>query len=93
MHHAGQDLHLSVTGLESFTTYYIRVQACQIGKYLYLSTWTKQWVSQFDSESEGFKQLHVFSYLNPEDAKDSLVSCDVWGKKTKDVVCGYPVIK
>ncbi|TMS13118.1 Usherin [Larimichthys crocea] len=30
MHHAGQDLHLSVTGLESFTTYYIRVQACQI---------------------------------------------------------------
>ncbi|XP_044201958.1 usherin [Thunnus albacares] len=30
MHHAGQRLHLSVTGLESFTTYYIRVQACQI---------------------------------------------------------------
>ncbi|XP_039982949.1 usherin [Xiphias gladius] len=30
MHHAGQDLHLTVTGLEPFTTYYIRVQACQI---------------------------------------------------------------
>ncbi|XP_071778073.2 usherin [Centroberyx gerrardi] len=27
---AGQNLHLSVTGLEPFTTYYIRVQACQI---------------------------------------------------------------
>ncbi|TDH17235.1 hypothetical protein EPR50_G00006290 [Perca flavescens] len=30
MHHAGQDRHLTVTGLEPFTTYYIRVQACQI---------------------------------------------------------------
>ncbi|XP_053172998.1 usherin [Scomber japonicus] len=30
MRQAGQSLHLSVTGLESFTTYYIRVQACQI---------------------------------------------------------------
>ncbi|KAM7406312.1 hypothetical protein PAMP_000697 [Pampus punctatissimus] len=30
MHHAGQGMHLSVTGLESFTTYNIRVQACQI---------------------------------------------------------------
>ncbi|XP_070842368.1 usherin [Chaetodon trifascialis] len=29
-HHAGQDLRLTVTGLEPFTTYYIRVQACQI---------------------------------------------------------------
>ncbi|XP_070688414.1 usherin [Pempheris klunzingeri] len=30
MHRAGKDLHLTVTGLEPFTTYYIRVQACQI---------------------------------------------------------------
>ncbi|XP_070762485.1 usherin [Enoplosus armatus] len=30
MRHAGHDLHLTVTGLEPFTTYYIRVQACQI---------------------------------------------------------------
>lgn len=39
--HAGQDLHLTVTGLEPFTTYYIRVQACQIGKYLItlISVW------------------------------------------------------
>ncbi|XP_069030560.1 usherin [Embiotoca jacksoni] len=29
MHHAGRDLNLTVTGLEPFTTYYIRVQACQ----------------------------------------------------------------
>uniref|UniRef100_A0A3Q4AAY9 Uncharacterized protein n=1 Tax=Mola mola TaxID=94237 RepID=A0A3Q4AAY9_MOLML len=31
VHHASQDLHLTVTGLEPFTSYYIRVQACQIG--------------------------------------------------------------
>ncbi|XP_029281914.1 LOW QUALITY PROTEIN: usherin [Cottoperca gobio] len=30
MHHAGQDRHLTVTGLQPFTAYYIRVQACQI---------------------------------------------------------------
>ncbi|KAK2920361.1 hypothetical protein Q8A73_002565 [Channa argus] len=30
MRDAGQDLHLTVTGLEPFTRYYIRVQACQI---------------------------------------------------------------
>ncbi|KAF7665774.1 hypothetical protein LDENG_00132080 [Lucifuga dentata] len=40
---AGQDLHLSVTGLEPFTTYYIRVQACQIegcgvGEGVYVQT-------------------------------------------------------
>ncbi|XP_019935888.2 usherin isoform X2 [Paralichthys olivaceus] len=29
IHHAGRDLHLTVTDLEPFTTYYIRVQACQ----------------------------------------------------------------
>ncbi|KAM9366692.1 usherin [Symphorus nematophorus] len=29
-HHAGQDLHFTVTSLEPFTTHYIRVQACQI---------------------------------------------------------------
>lgn len=34
IHHAGQHLQLTVTGLEPFTTYFIRVQACQIGKYL-----------------------------------------------------------
>ncbi|AWP01780.1 putative usherin-like [Scophthalmus maximus] len=31
IHHAGQHLQLTVTGLEPFTTYFIRVQACQIG--------------------------------------------------------------
>uniref|UniRef100_A0A3B4TAI5 Usherin n=1 Tax=Seriola dumerili TaxID=41447 RepID=A0A3B4TAI5_SERDU len=30
VHHAGPDLHRTVTGLEPFTTYDIRVQACQI---------------------------------------------------------------
>ncbi|XP_074481361.1 usherin [Sebastes fasciatus] len=30
LHPAGQDRHLTVTGLEPFTAYYIRVQACQI---------------------------------------------------------------
>lgn len=34
MHHAGRDLHLTVTGLEPFTTYQLRVQACQMGNYL-----------------------------------------------------------
>lgn len=34
MRHAGQDLHLTVTGLEPFTTYQLRVQACQMGNYL-----------------------------------------------------------
>ncbi|CAG5853774.1 unnamed protein product, partial [Menidia menidia] len=29
--HAGQDLHISVTGLQPFSSYYIRVQACQRG--------------------------------------------------------------
>uniref|UniRef100_A0A3Q3B8L8 Usher syndrome 2A (autosomal recessive, mild) n=1 Tax=Kryptolebias marmoratus TaxID=37003 RepID=A0A3Q3B8L8_KRYMA len=43
MHHAGQDLQLSVTGLEPFTSYYIRVQACQnegcgLGKGVYVRT-------------------------------------------------------
>ncbi|XP_047436500.1 usherin [Mugil cephalus] len=40
---AGQDLHLTVTGLEPFTTYYIRVQACQtdgcgVGDGVYVQT-------------------------------------------------------
>ncbi|XP_059204973.1 usherin [Centropristis striata] len=30
MYHAGQAQHLTVTGLEPFTSYFIRVQACQI---------------------------------------------------------------
>nr|XP_046239587.1 usherin [Scatophagus argus] len=30
MHPAGQDLHLTVTGLEPFTIYFIRLQACQM---------------------------------------------------------------
>ncbi len=34
MWNAGQDLHVTVTGLKPFTTYYIRVQACQNGRYL-----------------------------------------------------------
>ncbi|KAI4829884.1 hypothetical protein KUCAC02_001544, partial [Chaenocephalus aceratus] len=29
LHHAGPDLHLTVTGLQPFTAFYIRVQACQ----------------------------------------------------------------
>ncbi|KAM6942982.1 usherin [Xenentodon cancila] len=41
--HAGQDLHLSVTGLEPFTIYYVRVQACQslgcgVGEGVYVRT-------------------------------------------------------
>lgn len=34
MRHAGRDLHLTVTGLEPFTTYQLRVQACQLGNHL-----------------------------------------------------------
>ncbi|XP_029354432.1 usherin [Echeneis naucrates] len=30
MHPAGQELHHTVTGLEPFTAYYVRIQACQI---------------------------------------------------------------
>ncbi|XP_075319241.1 usherin [Odontesthes bonariensis] len=42
-HHAGRDLHLSVTGLEPFTAYYVRVQACQsegcaVGEGVYVQT-------------------------------------------------------
>ncbi|XP_014832285.1 PREDICTED: usherin-like isoform X1 [Poecilia mexicana] len=41
--HAGQNLHLTVTDLEPFTTYYIRVQACQnegcgVGDGVYIHT-------------------------------------------------------
>lgn len=32
--HAGRDLHLTVSRLEPFTTYHIRVQACQRGDVL-----------------------------------------------------------
>lgn len=32
--HAGHDLHLTVSRLEPFTTYHIRVQACQRGDVL-----------------------------------------------------------
>ncbi|XP_035991625.1 usherin [Fundulus heteroclitus] len=44
--YAGEDLHLSVTDLEPFTTYYIRVQACQdegcgVGEGVYLRTLEK----------------------------------------------------
>ncbi|MED6282049.1 hypothetical protein CHARACLAT_027968, partial [Characodon lateralis] len=44
--HAGQDLHLFVTDLEPFTTYYIRVQACQndgcgVGEGVYICTFEK----------------------------------------------------
>ncbi|XP_010791101.1 usherin [Notothenia coriiceps] len=43
MHHAGPDLHLTVTGLQPFTTFYIRVQACQsdgcgVGGEVYIRT-------------------------------------------------------
>ncbi|XP_030271338.1 usherin [Sparus aurata] len=43
MHQAGQQLHLTVTGLEPFTIYYIRVQACQtegcgVGGGMYVRT-------------------------------------------------------
>uniref|UniRef100_A0A3B5QN66 Usherin n=1 Tax=Xiphophorus maculatus TaxID=8083 RepID=A0A3B5QN66_XIPMA len=42
-HRAGQNLHLTVTDLEPFTTYYIRVQACQnegcgVGDGVYIHT-------------------------------------------------------
>ncbi|KAM4744036.1 usherin isoform 3-T3 [Anableps anableps] len=44
--HAGQDLHLSVTDLEPFTTYFIRMQACQnegcgVGEGVYIRTLEK----------------------------------------------------
>uniref|UniRef100_A0A3Q2FNI0 Usherin-like n=1 Tax=Cyprinodon variegatus TaxID=28743 RepID=A0A3Q2FNI0_CYPVA len=44
--HAGQDLHLSVMDLEPFTTYYIRIQACQnegcgVGDGVYIHTLEK----------------------------------------------------
>ncbi|KAI9542620.1 hypothetical protein NQZ68_017631 [Dissostichus eleginoides] len=43
MHHAGPDLHLTVTGLQPFTAFYIRVQACQsdgcgVGGEVYIRT-------------------------------------------------------
>lgn len=38
MRHAGRDLQLTVTDLEAFTTYYIRVQACHTGNYLFICT-------------------------------------------------------
>uniref|UniRef100_A0A4W6FW95 Usherin n=1 Tax=Lates calcarifer TaxID=8187 RepID=A0A4W6FW95_LATCA len=38
MHRAEQDLHLTVTGLEPFTAYYIRVQACQTGEGVSVQT-------------------------------------------------------
>lgn len=32
---AGRDLHLTVSSLEPFTTYHVRVQACQRGNLIY----------------------------------------------------------
>lgn len=38
MHSVGIDLQVNLTGLEAFTTYYIRVQACQAGKvYIFIT--------------------------------------------------------
>lgn len=62
VHHAGKDLRRIVTGLEPFTTYSIRVQACQIGKCLFI--WKYHKVKKFEANFCDFILWnYIYSYL------------------------------
>lgn len=59
MQHAGPDLHLTVMGLSPFTTYYIRIQACQNGMYF---KWLKCRSGRLKKRFDALMLLRCCSY-------------------------------